>query len=167
MNSAISSTKDIRHNPPVQVWSVRSSLTLLCFLHANLYSFGAMSIGALPCSHVLCQNVAVFPSPSVTIVLILKSCLLVSSQGTRVPTHAGFKHSNCTSKKCLACAAVPPTLSSKAMMTVGTDHCKISKEKLTKEALKTKKQKQAPIGAGRSAESSNKDPIEEGQGSTI
>nr|TKW01385.1 hypothetical protein SEVIR_8G176600v2 [Setaria viridis] len=81
--------------------------------------------------------------------------------------NAGFKHSNCTSKKCLACATVPPTLSSKAMMTVGTDHCKISKEKLTEEALKTKKQKQAPIGAGRSAESRNKDSIEEGEGSTV
>ena len=94
--SAISSTEDILHNPLVQLWFSNCSLTMRCFLQANLYKRGAISLGALPCNQDASQNLAVLPFPTVTIVDALKSCRSTSFTGKLPPTHgrSGSFHSN-------------------------------------------------------------------------
>lgn len=64
-----------------------SSFTVLFFLHASLYSPGAKSLGAVPFIQLQFQNDVVFPSPSCTMVLALKSCLSTSAHGGIDPTH--------------------------------------------------------------------------------
>jgi hypothetical protein len=64
-----------------------SSLTVLFLRQANLKRSGAMSLGALPSNQLQFQKEACLPSPSLTTILTLKSCLSISSHGVCDPTH--------------------------------------------------------------------------------
>lgn len=54
-----------------------------------------MSLGAFPSAHEHCQNFAVWPFPTVTIMLALKNCLSISSHGMSKPAQglSGLVHS--------------------------------------------------------------------------
>jgi hypothetical protein len=69
-------------------------------------------------------------------------CTDVRSERPKV-LHNGFKASSCNNKICLCCETKPPTLSSKAIRSLGKDFWKILTNKLTDDNLK-KKQKKAP-----------------------
>ncbi|XP_012698983.1 uncharacterized protein LOC105913708 [Setaria italica] len=88
---------------------------------------------------------------------IKMSTPLVETRARRSPRirsrNAGFKHTSCNSRNCLACAAVPPTLTTKAMVAIGEDFCKISKEKLSEATLRTKPPTANLIGDKRGASS--------------
>nr|TKW30254.1 hypothetical protein SEVIR_2G023200v2 [Setaria viridis] len=87
---------------------------------------------------------------------IKMSTPLVETRARRSPRirsrNAGFKHTSCNSRNCLACAAVPPT-TTKAMVAIGEDFCKISKEKLSEATLRTKPPTANLIGDKRGASS--------------
>jgi hypothetical protein len=68
---------------------------------------------------------------------------LVETEARRSPRlcsrNLGFKQSSCTSKNCLACCAVPPSIPKKLMKTVGEDLCKIKPGKIEEEDLIVRK----------------------------
>jgi hypothetical protein len=78
-----------RHSPKalVQFWLIRSSATVFPFLQASLNKFGARSLRARPSNHEDSQNKGRWPSPSETVVLILKNCLSIALHDTSDPTH--------------------------------------------------------------------------------
>ena len=79
-----------------QVWSVRASWTVRFFLLEALKIRGAISFGGLPSSHEEDQKEAFLPSPIVTRVAALKSCLSEASLGVSKPTQgfSGAFHSS-------------------------------------------------------------------------
>nr|TKW28031.1 hypothetical protein SEVIR_3G297000v2 [Setaria viridis] len=78
------------------------------------------------------------------------SAPLVETEARRSPRirtrNAGFKHSSCTSRNCLACAAVPPSLPTKTLVALGEDFYKVSKGTLSNEKLRRKIVKVKVIG---------------------
>lgn len=49
----------------IHLRSVNSAATVLCLKCAELYKFGAISLGAIPCSHLASQNGVFLPLPIV------------------------------------------------------------------------------------------------------
>nr|TKV94037.1 hypothetical protein SEVIR_9G248400v2 [Setaria viridis] len=82
---------------------------------------------------------------------------LVETEARRSPRirtrNAGFKHSSCTSRNCLACAAVPSSLPTKTLVALGEDFCKVSKGTLSDENLRRKTVKINVIGDKRGTRS--------------
>jgi hypothetical protein len=89
---------------------------------------------------------------------------LVETEARRSPRirshNFGFKHNSCAVKNCLACAAVPPTLSKAAMKTVGEEVCKIKAGKMEDEELLGMKRGKSAIGDQR-----KKKPVEKNNNS--
>lgn len=81
--------------------------------------------------------------------------LQVDTEARRSPRirtrNNGFKHKGCPSRNCLACAAMPPTLSNKVMVKVGTNFCKMNVDNVSEDSLKGRSQEQQPIGSRRSS----------------
>jgi hypothetical protein len=66
----------------------------------------------------------------------------------------GFKASSCNSKICLSCETKPPTLSARAMRSLGKKFCNIPVTKLSEENLKMKQKKAPGPGVKKVAKSS-------------
>lgn len=81
--------------------------------------------------------------------------LQVETEARRSPRirtrNNGFKHKGCPSRNCLACAAMPPTLSNKVMVKMGTNFCKMNVDNVSEDSLKGRSQEQQPIGSRRSS----------------
>jgi hypothetical protein len=58
----------------------------------------------------------------------------------------GFKHNSCPSKNCLACVALPPSMTKTMLKTLGEEYCKVKAGKLHEEDLSTKKKSKQAIG---------------------
>jgi hypothetical protein len=75
---------------------------------------------------------------------------VVETEARRSPRirnrNGGFKHNSCPSKNCLACLAVPPSLSGSMMKSVGESYCKVKAGKLQVQELSVKKKGKQAIG---------------------
>jgi hypothetical protein len=75
----------------------------------------------------------------------------------RIRNHnGGFKHNSCPSKNCLACLAVPPSLSRSMMKSVGESHCKVKAGKLQVQELSVKKKGKQAIGGHKAKKGAEK-----------
>jgi hypothetical protein len=93
---------------------------------------------------------------------------LVETEARRSPRlrnrNLGFKQSLCSSKNCLACNALPPSIPKKLMKTMGEDLCKIKPGKFEEEDLLVRKRGKQPIGSRKPKSSSGKEQDEEEEG---
>jgi hypothetical protein len=96
---------------------------------------------------------------------------LVETKARRSPRlrsrNSGFKQSSCSSKNCLACCAIPPSIPKKLMKTVGEDLCKIKPGKIEEEDLFVRKRGKQPIGSRKPKRSSGKEQEEEEEGPEV
>jgi hypothetical protein len=90
---------------------------------------------------------------------------LVETEARRSPRlrnrNLGFKQSICSSKNCLSCSALPPSIPKKLMKTMGEDLCKIKPGKFEEEDLLVRKRGKQPIGSRKPKNSSDKEQDEE------
>src|SRR5690242_5392365 len=85
-NSSICTVEVILpRNDLIQFPSLISMATDLFFLETSSKRCGARFLGTMPSSQLSCQNLAVLPSPTVTMVEALKRSLSARLQGTSNP----------------------------------------------------------------------------------
>lgn len=72
----------------------------------------------------------------------------------------GYKSDGCKDRNCIVCAAQPPSISSKVIINLGVNFCKVPIQELEDAALSKKPGKKQPVGVGRASGKSKKDKNE-------